>query len=234
MSGVVARVAGLWRYPVKSMQGEAAGSLDTDRRGIRGDRLFAVHTAEGKFGSGKNTRRFRRLNGLLDFAAALEGDTPLVTFPDGRRLLGDDPAIHAALSRTLGQPVTLGREGEVSHFDAAPIHLLTTASLDWLRARLPGSALDPRRFRPNILLSIPGAERAEQAWIGREITIGSLRLAVTEATERCVMTTMPQADLGSDAGVLRALASDNEACLGVYARIVTPGRVSIGDTARAG
>ncbi len=230
----MAVVAGLWRYPVKSMQGEAAESLAADLRGLTGDRLFAVHTAEGKFGSGKNTRRFRRIDGLLGFAAALDGDTPVVTFPDGQRRRGDDPAIHAALSETLGQPVTLGREGEVSHFDAAPIHILTTASLDWLQARLPASAIDPRRFRPNILLSMPGAERTEQAWIGREIAIGSLRLAVTEATERCVVTTMPQAGLGTDTGVLRALAADNEACLGVYARIVTAGRVSIGDAASAG
>ena len=67
-----ARVIRLWRYPVKSMLGEECGYLDVDERGAKGDRLFAVRDADGKFGSGKTTRRFRKIDGLLGFRAAYE------------------------------------------------------------------------------------------------------------------------------------------------------------------
>jgi uncharacterized protein len=54
------RIAELWRYPVKSMRGEQVEALTIDSRGVKGDRLFAVTDVDGKFGSGKNTRRFRK------------------------------------------------------------------------------------------------------------------------------------------------------------------------------
>ncbi len=154
MSGTAIR---LWRYPVKSMLGEECEFLAVDARGVEGDRLFAVRDADGKFGSGKTTRRFRRIDGLFGFRAVYDGAVPRVTFPDGRNLRGDDPEIHLALSNHLAQPVTLAREASISHLDAGPIHLLTTASLAWLRTVLPDAQVDERRFRPNVLIDVPGA-----------------------------------------------------------------------------
>ncbi|WP_204037573.1 MOSC N-terminal beta barrel domain-containing protein, partial [Actinoplanes utahensis] len=49
------------RYPVKSMLGEQIPAAVLGARGLTGDRLWAVRDADGKFGSGKNTRRFRRI-----------------------------------------------------------------------------------------------------------------------------------------------------------------------------
>ncbi|MEV3970271.1 MOSC N-terminal beta barrel domain-containing protein [Streptomyces sp. NPDC050698] len=54
----------IWRYPIKSIGGEVLDEAAVDARGLDGDRLYAVWDAEGKFGSGKNTRRFRRVPGL--------------------------------------------------------------------------------------------------------------------------------------------------------------------------
>jgi uncharacterized protein len=51
-------VAALWRYPVKSMAGERLTEAAVGERGLDGDRLYAVRDPAGKFGSGKNTRRF--------------------------------------------------------------------------------------------------------------------------------------------------------------------------------
>ena len=156
-AGVVLR---LWRYPVKSMLGERLDALDVDARGVVGDRLFALRDAAGKFGSGKSTRRFRRIDGLFGFRSLYDGDVPVIVFPDGRPRRGDDPDVHAALSAAVGQPVTLAREAAISHLDAGPVHLLTTASLAWLAAVLPDAALDERRFRPNLLITAPGARPA--------------------------------------------------------------------------
>jgi uncharacterized protein YcbX len=130
------------------MLGEECASVDVDRRGAVGDRLFAVRDVNGKFGSGKTIHRFRKINGLFRFRAAYEADVPRVTFPDGRTFLGNDLTIHAALSDVLVQPVTLVREAGISHLDAGPLHLVTTASLVWLQALLPDARVDHRRFSP--------------------------------------------------------------------------------------
>jgi uncharacterized protein YcbX len=53
------------RYPIKSLLGERLSTVEVDQRGLVGDRLWAVRDADGKLGSGKNTRRFRRMPGLF-------------------------------------------------------------------------------------------------------------------------------------------------------------------------
>jgi uncharacterized protein len=220
-------VATLWRYPVKSMLGEPCDQVELNTRGVRGDRQFAVRSADGKFGSGKNSRRFRHIEGLFTFRARLAGEWPEITFPDGRRLRADDPAIDSALSTALGEPVTLAREGEVSHFDASPLHLVGSRSLEWLKSRLPESHVDERRFRPNITLI---TEESELSWVGRILQIGnSVKLRITAPTGRCVMTTSAQTDLPFDPKILRCIAQEADEDFGVYAEVLQPGRVSRGD-----
>ena len=223
---MTATVATLWRYPVKSMLGEPCDEVELNTRGVRGDRQFAVRSADGKFGSGKNSRRFRHIEGLFTFRARLAGESPEITFPDGRRLRADDAAIDSALTAVLGTPVTLAREGDVSHFDASPIHLVTTASLQWLQSRLPQSRVDERRFRPNITVS---TDERELAWLGRTLRIGGVELRVIAPTGRCVMTTSAQTDLPFDPKILRCIAQEAGEDFGVYAEVLQAGRISRGD-----
>ena len=223
-------VAALWRYPVKSMLGERCQSLALTGRGVEGDRLYAIRDADGKLGSGKSTRRFRRIDGLFTFHAVYDGDVPVIAFPDGRRLRGDDGSVHGALSAALGQPVTLAREAAISHMDAGPVHLLTTASLAWLRGLLPAARLDERRFRPNVLVDVPGASSIEREWLGRTVAVGAeVRLAVRDMTERCAMVSLAQSELPGDPAILRTFAQDAGLDFGVYADVVAPGRISVGD-----
>ena len=231
-------VAALWRYPVKSMRGEDCPALRFEARGVVGDRLHAVRNPEGRFGSGKNTRRFRQIEGLLDFIAHQVEDAhgaalPELRFPDGRLLRGDSPAMDGALSEVLGQPVTLVREAEVSHFDAGPVHLLSTASLQWLGEALPGVDVDARRFRPNVLVRCePGGPPApvEQAWMGRTLRLGdTVLLRISAPTERCGMVTLAQGALAREAGVLRPIAQAADMRFGVYAEVLVPGLVRAGD-----
>src|SRR5437764_13672686 len=105
----IGKISALWRYPVKWMLGEAVPTLAFNRRGAVADREFAIRNSEGKFGSGKNTRRFRRIDGLFEFQARLEDGIPVIRFPDGTSMSGDAAAGHDKLSRALGQPVTLAR-----------------------------------------------------------------------------------------------------------------------------
>ena len=109
----------LWRYPVKSFLGESLTELSIDRRGVVGDRWFAISNSQGKLGSGKNTRRFRKIEGLFNFQAKYDRETLLITFPDGRIFEASDPNLNCELSSALGQPVTLVSENNISHFDVA-------------------------------------------------------------------------------------------------------------------
>jgi uncharacterized protein len=224
------RIVRLWRYPVKSMLGEECAHLDVNERGVVGDRLFAVRDADGRFGSGKTTHRFRKIDGLFGFRAAYDHDVPRITFPDGRMILGNDSSVHSALSEVLGQPVTLAREASISHLDAGPLHLLTTASLAWLRVLLPKARIDDRRFRPNILIDVPGESQIERLWVGKTIRIGDeVALRVKDFTERCVMVNFSQADLPDDPRVLRSILLNNGQHFGVYAEVVISGRIKRDD-----
>jgi hypothetical protein len=117
-------------------------------------------------------------------------------------------------------------------FDLALVHLLTTATIERLRALYPEGRFEVRRFRPNIVVATPPDQQGfvENDWIGRTLAIGDeVRLRITGACPRCVMTTLPQGDLPKDAGILRTAAQNNQANVGVYAAVVNGGTVRRGD-----
>ncbi|ATL28324.1 MOSC domain-containing protein [Streptomyces formicae] len=227
------KVVGLNSFPVKSMLGVAHERLDFDARGAVGDRLWALRHADGKLSSGKNSRRFRRVPGMLEHTAAYDADgIPFVTAPDGEVLRPGDPRI----PERFGEGVELAREGAESHQDAAAVSLVGTASLRAL-GDLLGDAdpVDVRRLRKNIVVRTD-EPWIEESWVGREITIGAegagepLRLRVTERVARCVMTTQAQTGLPADNRVLKTLTAARGMCIGVYADIVTPAPLAIGDS----
>lgn len=126
-------------------------------------------------------------------------------------------------------------------FDLAPVHVLTTSTLRTLQAAYPDGQFAVQRFRPNLVVDC-GDESGfvENAWLGRTLAVGpELVLCVSIPCPRCVMTTLPRADLPHDPGILRTAAQLNRLDLGefgrlpsvgVYADVVKPGRVRRGDT----
>lgn len=117
-------------------------------------------------------------------------------------------------------------------FDIAVVHLLTTATIDRLRALYPRGRFEVRRFRPNIVVSTGPDEQGfvEDDWIGHTVAIGGqVLLRVTGACARCVMTTLPQGDLPKDSGILRTAAQHNHVNVGVYADVITGGAIRRGD-----
>lgn len=223
------RVVELWRYPVKSMLGERCAALRVETRGVQGDRLFAIRDAQGKLGSGKHTRRFRRIDGLFGFHATLRDEIPQIRFPDGTVMNGDSPSVHQSLSDVLGLPVMLAREAEVAHFDSAPIHLVTSGSLAWLRAALPEAGIDARRFRPNLVIEVPDSEPIEQSWIGKRVRIGEVELQVCDTTERCGMVAFAQSELPKAPRVLKHITRRADLKFGVYAQVVNAGIIRMHD-----
>jgi uncharacterized protein YcbX len=120
-------------------------------------------------------------------------------------------------------------------FDAAAVHLLTTATLDRLRELYPEGRFEVRRFRPNVVVACGPEARGfvEQGWVGRTLALGpEVRLHVAGPCPRCVMTTLPQADLPPDPGVLRTAARHAGGHVGVYARVLQGGTLRRGDAVR--
>ena len=259
-------VVSLWRYPVKSMQGEELNASAVGTRGLLGDRAYAlVDAADGKIASAKNPRKWPNLFAFraayADAPRAATETAPVwITLPDGTLTGSDRPELASLLAPVLGRSIALHAavpekpvleeywpdiEG-LDHrdavtdeampagtfFDLAPIHLLTTATLDRLRALYPPGRFEVRRFRPNIVVAVDGApqEFAENDWVGRTLRIGSqVRLHVTRPCGRCVMTTRPQSDLPADPGILRAAVQHNRGHVGIYATVVQGGTIRRGD-----
>jgi uncharacterized protein YcbX len=119
--GVVGPVAGLWRYPVKSMQGEELDAVPVSERGFLGDRAYALIDKEsGKIGSAKNPRRWPK---VLDYRAVFrEPPSPdrssppvRIDFPDGSGSVSSDSTdVNDRLSRAFNRAVVLSSAAPVA------------------------------------------------------------------------------------------------------------------------
>jgi uncharacterized protein YcbX len=124
---------------------------------------------------------------------------------------------------------------EGTFFDSALMHLLASATLDRLHALYPQGRFEARRFRPNIVIDAASGKNdfVDNAWVGHVLAIGdAVRLNITGPCPRCVMTTLPQADLPKDTGILRTAAHHNRANVGVYAAVLQGGKIRLGDSVR--
>lgn len=276
-------IAELWRYPVKSMQGEPLRTARPGARGITGDRAYAlVEQATGRIVSAKYPRKWRTLLACrARFMAEPQPDAPLppvaISLPDGTMVTSSDPDVDARLSQLLGHAVTLVASAPVDPiretdrtpidaapgdevirteplalaapagtlFDYAPLHLLTTATLQQFAGHYPGGNFAVARFRPNIVIA-PIDEQAgfvENAWIGRSLRLGTdVRLHVIDPCPRCVVTTLAQGALPRDPGILRTVTQHNAAAsatrapgivfaavAGVYAQTQRSGVIALDD-----
>ena len=143
---------------------------------------------------------------------------------------------------SAGEAVTalqVGMLGPGTFQDVAPVTILTTASLRAARRLHPAGDWDARRFRMTILIDADGDFFIENDWLGRALTIGTVRLSVLAPTPRCVMVTLAQPDLCADREVLTTVARHNRAevpgagrfaCLGAYASVDSGGTIRVGDT----
>ena len=115
-NGIVGAVAGLWRFPVKSMRGERLEQAELTESGLVGDRAYALIDANtGKVVSAKSVRLFPDLFGCR--AAFVEpprtGDElpPVrIALPDGTSVTSDSSDVDRVLSAYFRRDVTLARD----------------------------------------------------------------------------------------------------------------------------
>lgn len=112
----IARVVGIWRYPVKSMLGEELKGTDVTEHGLLGDRGFALIDLEtGKVVSAKNPRRWPTLFSFrANYVEPPRDPSSLppvrITLPGGQALTSDQADVEPKLSAAAGRPVRLARQ----------------------------------------------------------------------------------------------------------------------------
>jgi uncharacterized protein YcbX len=254
---VPASVAWISVAPVKGLRLEQRDEALVTEAGIPGDRAFFLVNGDGAIVSadrlgplvavvpahdaeaGTLTLRFpdgRELGGPVELGEAEPVRMPGRT-PAARPVLGE---LSGALSDHCGQPVRLfasAADGDgLDRGRDAAVTLLSIASLDRLREEADaGEAVDPRRFR--MTFGVDGlGPHDEDAWMGHEVSVGDARVLVAGNVGRCALTTR-NADTGVvDCKTLHHLAAYRREVetteplpFGVYAQVVRPGRVRVGD-----
>jgi uncharacterized protein YcbX len=252
MRSVPVELVGLWRYPVKSMQGERLNRARVEHTGIGGDRRWGLRDLH----TGRILTARRRPE-LLEAAASYDRDVPIITLPGGGTAEGRGVRTDRLLSEWLGHSVSLvpsvdSEPGRAEFFsdatddssqaiewtmpasrfvDAAPVLVLTSASLREAAGLHPDGIWDPRRFRPNLLIGLDGDGWVEDGWIGQELRVGSVTLVATERCIRCTMVTRAQPGLQADVDIFRTLARHHRGLFGVWSDVLKVGSLSVGDPA---
>jgi uncharacterized protein YcbX len=140
---------------------------------------------------------------------------------------------------TVDFPIAMSTQ-KGTFVDLAALHVITSSSIRHLARLAPQSEISSTRFRPSVVFDLDTdvEQFLENSWAERTATVGQSRWQFGSASPRCVMTTLAQQGLPDDHGVLQAIAAHNRlemsgfgnfACLGVYAEVVQPGRVRVGD-----
>jgi len=205
-------VAGLWRYPVKSLAGEALTRASIGADGVEGDRLVWVRGPEG-------VRTSRVQYRLLGLRGTLSPDgAPLI---DGHPWASAEAA--ARVRRAAGDDAWLELAPAEDRFDILPLLVASDGAV-------AAFGRDVRRLRPNVLIGgVDGLD--ERTWPGATLAIGDVRIRLESLRARCPMTTVDPDTLERDAGVLKDIGRRFNGRLALDAAVVRGGVISVGDRA---
>jgi len=232
-------VTELWRWPVKSMGGELLRATRMDGRGVGGDRTHAVeveHKGAWQPLTAREAPRLLAWSAAYPFAqnAGLRPDDPplaTVTGPDGRAYGWGDPRLRRALEAELGKPVRLRRDTAGIQDLERSVLVTVDASLRALEGEL-GTAIDLRRFRPNVHLDLDAPPWEEEGWEGGTLRLtGGIVLRLLHPCERCAIPTRDPDTQEKWADLLRHLDAHHHRRFGINARVLQSGRVQTGERA---
>ncbi len=222
-------VSGLWRYPVKSMAGEALARTDISWAGLAGDRRWAFVRPDSH-DRGFPWHTIREFSPMSTYVARLaEPARPdrsgvLVRTPDSGRYDVTDPRLAAELGTGL-RVMRLDRGA----FDDMPVSVISHSTVSALcsLADVPGNEL---RFRPNIVVTLDsGAPFEEDAWVGSAVRIGAAVVRMDRRDSRCIIVNVDPVGGLPDARLLKVIGTARGACAGVYGTTVRPGLIRVGD-----
>jgi uncharacterized protein YcbX len=240
MSTTIASVAELFIYPVKSMAGIGVREAHVGLDGILGDRQYAFvradQAARNSFPWMTARESARMLLHKPQFASAPtpENAEPAVKVqtPEGDMHDANDPALCEGLASKSGHALFL-LKSQRGIFDCQHVSLFNLATVRGLAAE-SGCAIDRRQFRANVYME-PASGQAfeEEKWARTLMQIGDeVLVSVVQRDTRCMMINIDPDTGKSDPRVLKTVAQGHQAQAGVYANVVKPGVVRVGDEIR--
>src|SRR5271167_4337055 len=239
--GIIGQVESVWRYPVKSMRGEAMVEIFAGFSGVYGDRLYAFKSSAAPVGFPYFTGRERHETLLYrprfrhPERAALPPDPADLALdvetPSGEVLAIDDPVLSRQLAKGNGDghSLTLLRS-ERSMTDCRPISLFSLQTARQLGEEV-GAVLDKRRFRANVYLDLEATNGfSENGLVGRRVQIGSkVVVSILERDPRCQMITLDPDTATPNPAILRKVAQGHDGTAGVYGAVLAEGIMRPGD-----
>jgi len=231
----VGEVEALFRYPVKSMSGEALEVADLGWHGLDGDRRLALRRLDDRGGFPWLTAS--RLPELILFAPlrrgpAVDGNLPThVRTPNGAELAVFGQELAAEVGRRHGSPVEM-MYLDRGIFDEASISVITSTTVGEI-GRLGAQRPDVRRFRPNILIaSLRSVPFEEDEWVGGVLSFGesneTAALGITNRDERCSIVNFDPDSARPAAELLKAIVRVRDNKAGVYGTTTRRGRLAVG------
>ncbi len=231
----IGEVEALFRYPVKSMRGEAVETAALGWHGLDGDRRLALRRVGDR--SGFPWLTAGRLPELILYTPRRgEGsdgsDLPShVRTPEGQDLAVFGPELATRIGDRFGSPVEMTYLNR-GIFDEASVSLITSATVTEA-GRLAARRVDARRFRPNILMASPlSIPFEEDDWLHGVLTFGedgeATAIAITNRDERCAMVNFDPDSGRTDKEVLKSIVRARDNRLGVYGTVIRPGRLAVG------
>jgi uncharacterized protein YcbX len=255
----VGTVESLWRYPVKSMCGEALAESFVGFSGVYGDRCYAFKSSAARKGFpylNANVQqqmllyrpRFRhpesasRPPNLAEASGIAPGVTPAnpdpeelmldVLTPSGAVVAIDDPALIEMLCEGLRgeHRLTLVRSDRALT-DCRPLSMISLQTVRQVGEELDGP-VDKRRFRSNVYIDLASGQGfAEDELVGRRVRLGPKAVvAVLERDPRCKMVSLDPDTGEHNPEVLRTVAQAHGAFAGVYCAVLVEGILSVGDS----
>ena len=247
---IVPHVSALYRYPVKGLTPERLEEAHVaPGKTLPGDRVYAIENGPGRFNPDEpkhlpkiNFLMLMRNERLATLDTHFDDDTNVLTIlRNGRQVARGQ--ISTKLGRSMieqflaaymkadlrGAPHIVVAPGH-NFTDVAQkcVHIVNQSSVRELE-RVSGRAINPLRFRPNILIEgLP--IWSELDLLGKSFTIGSVRLDVFQRTQRCDATNVEPAtgerDMAIPALLQRTLGHTD---FGIYATVASPGTIKPGD-----
>lgn len=227
----------LYRYPVKSMKGEAIEKSHVYWYGLDGDRQAA-------FVRGDNQSKFpwltgRQIGQILQYEPYFTqpnnvlGSPIHVRTPTGQEFPLTSPTLKQELAKAYGHPISLINIGR-GIFDTLALSLMSTATANALSQQM-GQPLNPDRFRQNIIIeTFDNVPFAEEGWLGRRLQFGErgAQIRLNERIQRCAMITIDPETAVRNPAILKMVAQNRNNCVGVAASTEKVGMIQVGDVIR--
>ncbi len=235
---LIGHIEEIVRHPVKSFRGESVAETNVMEYGLYGDRshAFADDTRKGKY------LTITQFPEMVRYSARFAGEEAMseypsveITTPEGKVMNWGDAALALELEEKSKRKISLlsytPENVPLGAIEEEHIQLVTDASLEKLKELWGEAAVDHRRFRPNLILSLKDKTPfIEESWFGKRIKIGTeVELLLNRHCERCMIVTVDPDNAERSPSLLKTVFKQRQNNFGVYASVIKTGKIHSGD-----